>query len=72
MIEKKKYKFVWASAIFLLLVVNLEYGYAQGPPIFTDTPIMLGLEGRGVRTFGRYISRENVEVYVQPFAHRNF
>lgn len=25
--------------------------YAQGPPIHTDTPITLGLEGRGVRTF---------------------
>ncbi len=43
-------------------------GFAQGPPIFTDTPIMLGLEGRGIRTFGRYISRENVKVYVQPLA----
>lgn len=41
---------------------------AQGPPIFTDTPIMLGLEGRGIRTFGRYISKKNVKVYMQPFA----
>ena len=28
---------------------------AQGPPIHTDTPIALGLEGRGVRTFARVI-----------------
>ena len=39
---------------------------AQGPPIFTDTPIMLGLEGRGLRTFGNIISRENANAYVQP------
>jgi len=41
---------------------------AQGPPIFTETPIMLGLEGRGIRTFGKYISKENVKVYMQPIA----
>lgn len=41
---------------------------AQGPPIFTETPIMLGLDGGGVRTFGKYISKENVKVYVQPIA----
>lgn len=52
--------------IVALLFTN--QGFAQGPPIFTDTPIMLGLEGRGIRTFGRYISRENVKVYVQPIA----
>ena len=41
---------------------------AQGPPIFTDTPIMLGLEGKGIRTFGRYIKKENVKVYMHPIA----
>lgn len=41
---------------------------AQGPPIFTDTPIMLGLEGRGLRTFGMYVSKENAKVYMHPFA----
>lgn len=30
---------------------------AQGPPIHTDTPIMLGLAGRGVRTFGKVVHR---------------
>ncbi|RLD20367.1 MAG: hypothetical protein DRI69_06440 [Bacteroidetes bacterium] len=42
--------------------------YGQGPPIFTETPIMLGLEGGGVRTFGKFISKENAKVYVHPFA----
>jgi len=51
------------TIIFLLWCAEAK---AQGPPIFTDTPIMLGLDGRGVRTFGRYINRENVKVYVQP------
>lgn len=36
---------------------------AQGPPIFTDTPIMLGLEGRGLRTFGKFISKDKVSIY---------
>jgi len=30
---------------------------AQGPPIQTDTPIMLGLQGRGVRTFAKFIRK---------------
>ena len=41
---------------------------AQGPPIFTDTPIMLGLEGRGIRTFGRYVNKEKGSAYMQPIA----
>ncbi len=39
---------------------------AQGPPITTQTPIMLGLEGSGIRTFGKFISKKNVSVYIQP------
>ena len=54
--------------IFWAVILDIDNSYAQGPPIFTDTPIMLGLEGRGLRTFGRYINRENVKVYVQPVA----
>lgn len=38
---------------------------AQGPPITTETPIMLGLEGNGIRTFGKFISKENVNTYIQ-------
>lgn len=52
-----------AASMLLLIHPNL---HAQGPPIFTDTPIMLGLEGRGIRTFGNIISRENGSGYVQP------
>ncbi|MBL4861619.1 MAG: hypothetical protein JKY09_01190 [Crocinitomicaceae bacterium] len=42
--------------------------HAQGPPIFTETPIMLGVNGGGVRTFGKFISKENVKVYIHPIA----
>lgn len=49
----------------LLLFVSLN-GHSQGPPVFTDTPIMLGLEGRGIRTFANFVSRENAKAYIQP------
>ena len=42
--------------------------FAQGPPIFTETPIMLGVEGRGVRTFGNIVQKENASAYIQPIA----
>ncbi len=42
--------------LFLFVVTSLEVA-AQGPPINTDTPIMLGLEGRGVRTFGKVVRK---------------
>ncbi len=51
-------QFIWLLATGLLL--------AQGPPITTETPVMLGLEGNGIRTFGKFISKEEVKVYVQP------
>ena len=53
--------------IIILVMIPLEASFAQGPPVFTDTPIFLGLEGRGLRTFGKYVSKENAKVYVQPF-----
>lgn len=59
------------SEVSILTVIFLLFNsaaQAQGPPIFTDTPIMLGLEGRGLRTFGNYVSRENGNSYVHPFA----
>lgn len=40
--------------------------FSQGPPITAETPIMLGLEGNGIRTFGKFISKENATIYVQP------
>ncbi len=42
--------------------------FAQGPPITTETPVMLGLEGSGIRTFGKFISKENANIYIQPIA----
>jgi len=53
------------SLLFLVLVSPLIL-FSQGPPIYTDTPILFGLEGGGVRTFGKYISREDATVYMQP------
>lgn len=55
------------SKIFLTILtvlLSLEMK-AQGPPVFTDTPIMLGVQGRGVRTFGNIISKENANAYAQ-------
>ncbi|WP_425390787.1 transporter [Ekhidna sp.] len=54
-------------SVFLFLAVAMDVA-AQGPPIFTDTPIMLGLEGRGVRTFGNIVSMENANAYIHPVA----
>ncbi len=50
------------------MFLGLSVAFAQGPPIITDTPIMLGLEGGAVRTFGRYFSSDNVNMYVHPMA----
>jgi hypothetical protein len=33
---------------------------AQGPPIHTDTPIMLGIQGRGARTFLRVVRKDKL------------
>ena len=52
--------------LLLLLFVCFDLA-AQGPPITTGTPVMLGLEGNGIRTFGKYISKEKADIYVQPF-----
>jgi len=48
---------------FLILTTSV---FSQGPPITTATPVMLGLEGGGIRTFGKFISKENANIYVQP------
>ncbi len=48
----------------IILLANILY--SQGPPITTETPIMLGLEGNGLRTFGKLIYNENSRVYLQP------
>ena len=54
-----------------ILIIIFLFGhtiglFAQGPPITTETPVMLGLQGSGIRTFGKFISKENATIYVQP------
>ncbi|RUT73310.1 hypothetical protein [Ancylomarina longa] len=51
------------TILLLAFTINV---FAQGPPITTGTPVMLGLEGNGIRTFGKIISKENTNIYVQP------
>ena len=53
---------IFFNISLLLFVANLIN--AQGPPITTETPVMLGLEGSGIRTFGRYVSTEKTKNYV--------
>lgn len=43
-------------------VIFAPTAYGQGPPINTDTPIMLGLEGRGVRSFTRVIRKTTLRL----------
>lgn len=45
-----------ATAIFS----SAQIAMAQGPPINTDTPIMLGVQGRGIRTFAKIIRRDTL------------
>jgi len=55
----------------IIILIGMLSGtsvFAQGPPITTETPVMLGLEGNGIRTFGKFISKENATIYVQPIA----
>jgi hypothetical protein len=54
--------------LLLTCILSATTLVAQGPPITTETPIMLGLEGNGIRTFGKFISKDNVNIYVQPIA----
>jgi hypothetical protein len=57
------------SLLFIPLISLVIFSgniFAQGPPIFTDSPLLLGLDGGGIRTFGKYISTESGQTYVQP------
>ena len=58
---------IFKPLLLLLAAASFINVQAQGPPIYTGTPILLGLDGGGVRTFGKYISKENASAYVQPF-----
>lgn len=55
------------SIIVFALFLSAGNSYAQGPAIYTDSPVLLGLEGGAIRTFGKYISKKNATVYVHPF-----
>lgn len=57
----------FALAIFTILIAT-QISLAQGPPTFTDTPIFLGLEGRGLRTFGKFLFKKSGNIYVLPVA----
>ncbi len=58
--------------IVLIFVVILFFDsnkiLAQGPPISTDTPILLGLDGGGVRTYVKYSTYKNGRTLIQPIA----
>lgn len=53
--------------IFFFSQILMNWLYAQGPPVFSDTPIFLGLDGRAVRTFGQWIKMEKSSVFLIPF-----
>ena len=54
--------------LLLGFAINLSsVVYSQGPPVFTDSPIFLGLEGRGLRSSIQYISTKSGNSYIVPF-----
>ena len=53
-------------ALSILLILEIGFCFSQGPPITTETPVMLGLAGSGIRTFGKFIQKENAQIYVHP------
>ena len=57
MIEHRRLVDVLVLIVLSLLPIS---SHAQGPPINTDTPIMLGLEGRGVRTFLKVVRMDKL------------
>jgi len=74
------YLFLW---IIFLTLPYPQRVIAQGPPIQTDTPIMLGIQGRGIRISGKWIRKatlitngqkisfspkETVDTWITPIA----
>ena len=53
--------------LFIIIILTTYQLFSQGPPITVGTPVMLGLEGGGIRTFGKFISKKNANIYIQPF-----
>ncbi len=57
---KNKYRKLLVSFIVFVLLFAAHQVLAQGPPINTDTPIMLGLEGGGIRTFAKFVRKATI------------
>ncbi len=67
--EMRKTKFnIWLVVLTIVVFSLTNKLFAQGPPINTDTPILLGLTGGGFRTFGKIISTDLGETFIQPLA----
>jgi len=50
------------------VVFAAQASFGQGPPTYADTPIFLGLQGRGLRAFGKFVFKENATISVMPVA----
>jgi len=64
----RKFKLNIRIMVLISCVFFLPESLAQGPPINTETPILLGLEGGGFRTFGKIVSTDLGTTYIQPLA----
>jgi len=60
---QKVYFSLFVFGLVILISGTIE---AQGPPVYVQTPVLLGLDGGGVRTFGKFIKKENAHIYLQP------
>jgi len=61
-----RYTIIFILALTGTYCFNVHSALAQGPPIYTDTPVLLGLEGSGLRTFGRFVRKQGASIYVHP------
>ena len=57
---------IYFFTLGILILASCVRAKAQGPPITTESPIMLGLEGSGFRTFTKWILKEDENIYIQP------
>ncbi|MDZ4149242.1 MAG: hypothetical protein U1C58_13210 [Flavobacteriaceae bacterium] len=65
MLTRICFKF-YITFLFYGIFFPVQSVLAQGPPIITDSPLLIGLNGGSVRTFGQYTAKENVDVFVFP------
>lgn len=56
-----------SKLMFLFIFLSSGKFFTQGPPVFSDSPILLGLEGSGVRTFGEFVFTESGGKYIHAF-----